>query len=56
PKTARNLGQIMTLYQILMSVRNIAVNVLGEKSCTTPLQENYKDWLRPTASTPSKIG
>ncbi|CAG8823272.1 27814_t:CDS:2, partial [Gigaspora margarita] len=49
PKTARDLNQIMILYQILMSIRDVAVDVLDMRSCTTPLQENYKDWLRPTA-------
>ncbi|CAG8786904.1 25460_t:CDS:2, partial [Dentiscutata erythropus] len=55
PKTARDLEQIMILYQILMSIRDVAVDVLGERSCTTPLQANYKDWLRPTASTPTTL-
>ncbi|CAG8631192.1 11388_t:CDS:10, partial [Ambispora leptoticha] len=55
PKTARDLEQIMILYQILMSIRDVAVEVLGERSCTTPLQTNYKDWLRPTASTPTTL-
>ncbi|CAG8562152.1 3022_t:CDS:10 [Ambispora gerdemannii] len=55
PKTARDLEQIMILYQILMSIRDVAVDVLGERSCSTPLQANYKDWLRPTASTPTTL-
>ncbi|KAF0425172.1 hypothetical protein F8M41_006353 [Gigaspora margarita] len=54
-KTARDLEQIMIFYQILMSIRDVAVDVLDERSCTMPLQVNYKEWLRPTASTPTTL-
>ncbi|CAG8503933.1 7059_t:CDS:2 [Scutellospora calospora] len=54
PKTVRNPESIMKLYQILMSIRDNAVDILGDRSCTTPLQTNYSTWLRPTAITPNK--
>ncbi|CAI2168419.1 14522_t:CDS:2 [Funneliformis geosporum] len=50
PKNVRDLEQIMIIYQILMSVRHNAVDILGEKFCTTPLQTDYKEWTRPTVS------
>ncbi|CAG8458145.1 8625_t:CDS:10 [Funneliformis mosseae] len=53
PKTVRDLGSLIKLHQILMSIRENAIDLLGERSRTTPLQTNYSEWLRPTADTPS---
>ncbi|CAG8762457.1 44059_t:CDS:2, partial [Gigaspora margarita] len=54
PKTVRDLESLIKLHQVLISIRENAIDLLGERYNTTPLQTNYTTWLRPTANTPTK--
>ncbi|CAG8572674.1 3607_t:CDS:2 [Paraglomus occultum] len=54
PKSIRDLEHIMKLHQILISIRENAIDYLDESGNVTPDHTNYWSWIKPTANTPSK--